>query len=151
MAKPYTWARSMAKSSSGPNVVVDSVYKKCLPELSTHGHLCTEDCSLQRLFLQRLAKPASWFSQTPQALSPCLLFAVTPPLYSSLYHEHAEIPGCCSFLDKEPKHPIPAFCLCVCLFLHTFGVLVRSIPGSCAGHGRSLRIRNLNMNTNLSI
>lgn len=58
------------------------------------------------------------------------LYAITPPLCSTLYKKHAEPPGSCGFLRQTLAHLIPAFSLCLWLwvFLHVLDVPVRFIP-----------------------
>lgn len=111
--------RNMAKSFCSPNVVVDSVHKKCPLELSTHGYLCTEDCFLQRLLLPRLAKPASLIQPYITSLASlfiCLHFSIHLYIINTVRFWDAAV-------QQKPKTSYPRF-LSVCMCFSSYPQLI---------------------------
>lgn len=106
----------------GPCGNVDSVCRKCPPELPVLHVYCLKTPPLQRLLLSRLAKPASLFRCMQQ---PCVL--VQQGIIKMLNFLDAEA----SPLDSS-VHPIPAFLLVSLSFLYSLTAPVMWKPVSHA-------------------
>jgi hypothetical protein len=119
----------MAKSSSGP-VYVDIVYIENVHHSTPHPYIYDLKTSLlQRLLLWRISKPCSSISSKLDSL---FVSTVPSPYYlvydnpdSTVYNNHAELPGCCGFSIRKPSLSNPNFHSHVSVnlrlsFLHSF-------------------------------
>lgn len=112
----------------GTCVVVEAYTEDAHSSFLLHDTYILKTASSQRLLLLRWVKlvflihlciiKSGFFCQHIITLAPCSSVYNNPALCSILYNKYNKFPGLYSFFSSEsPDCSIPAFCLCVCVFV----------------------------------